>query len=117
MALVNVTLDCTGTGNSALKTDPSIIKSTSGTSVSKITKLPSRTLNTTGTLVGTILKVPGRILLTSATNDVIIFLIRFGIDTFDIIEVHRKWFITNVGKWETKAQKRFAFLVRGRPSG
>lgn len=117
MALVEVTLSCTGTGNTLIKNDPSIVKSATATSAPVLSKLASRTLNTTSTIIPKLLKVPARILVSTATNSVIISLIRLGIDTFDVIEVHRKWFITNVGRWQVSVQKRFAFLVRGRPSG
>lgn len=99
MALVNTTLSCSGTGNAS------------------VAKAPIRIINATGTITVTLLKIPLKVLSSSAFSSTVISLLRFGIDTFDVIEIKRKWFISNVGKWEVKISKRFGFMTRGRPSG
>lgn len=118
MALVEVTLSCTGTGTATMQSQPTKVLSTSGTSVPKLLKLPARILSTSGTSVPKLLKSPARILSTSGSNTVLLTLVRFGIDTFDILEGRRKWIIENVPSgWQVKVKKRFTFLVRGRPGG
>jgi len=97
MATVNQTLSCTGTGTPTLR------------------RSPIRTLTSTGTAVPKLLKLPQKVLSSVATHGIIISLIRFGIDSFDVIEGRRKWFVTSGGKWSVSAKQRFTFLVRGKP--
>lgn len=99
MSTVNVTLSCTGTGTATVK------------------KTPTKVANAVGTISVSILKSPLKVLSSTAVSDLVLSLVRFGIDSFDVIQVGRKWIITNVGGWQVKASKRFVFLVRGRPSG
>ena len=117
MSLVTQTLSCTGTGSPTLVRSPATIKSATGTSIPKVVKLPSRSLQATGTIVPKLLNRPGRILMATATNSVIITLLAFGIDTFDIFEGKRKWIVNGVNRIQLNVKKRFTFLVRGKPYG
>ena len=99
MATVNQTLSCTGTA------------------VPIVQKLPTKIQSAVGTGTANVLKVPGRILLSVAVSDIVISLLRFGIDTFDIVQVSVKWFVKPVDSVIARAQKRFGVMVRGRPSG
>lgn len=118
MSLVTQDFTCTGTGNASFTSQPTKVLSGSGTSVPKLLKLPARTLNASGTVVPRLLKIPGRVLFSVATHGITISLLRFGIDTFDIIEGRRKWIISALPNgWAISAKKRFTFLVRGKPYG
>jgi len=99
MATVNQTLSCTGNA------------------VPIVQKFPAKIQTATGTGSVSILKIPGRVLSRTAVSTPVIALLRFGIDTFDIVQVSTRWFIKPVDSVTARAQKRFGIMVRGRPNG
>ncbi len=98
MATVNQTLSCTGTA------------------VPIVRKLPTKVQTATGTASLRLLKIPGKVLTRTAVSTPVISLLRFGIDSFDVVETTTKWFISEVEGWTTSVQKRFATMIRGKPS-
>lgn len=117
MALVNVDLSCTGTGSASIIRDSSIVKSCIGTSVPKLLKIPGRSLQALGTAASLVSKLPGKVLTSQASINVLVRVLMLGVDTLDIVQVQRKWFVTSVGNWRMTFERRFRILVRGRPGG
>jgi hypothetical protein len=98
MATVNQTLSCTGTA------------------VPIVRKLPTKVQTASGTAVSSVLKIPGKVLTRTAVSAPVISLLRFGIDSFDVVEVGVKWFVSEAEGWKTRVEKRFGVMIRGKPS-
>lgn len=117
MALVTQDLSCTGTGNASVVRNPTKVLSSTGTSVPKLVKSVSRIYSVTGTAVPILLKLPQKVLSVVATHGILISVMSFGIDTFDVFEGKRKWIVNGVDRFQFNTKKRFTFLVRGKPYG
>jgi hypothetical protein len=82
-----------------------------------MSKNPEKSLSTVGTAAISVSKLPSKVFASQGVTDLVIGLLRFGVDSFDIVEAKRKWFVQNAGRWNVKFQRRFRMSVRGRPGG
>lgn len=117
MATVNVTLDCTATGNPSVSRSPSHILNATGTGTAFLLRSPRKILTATGTGVLLLLKLPQKVLRANAISNSIITIVNVGVNTFSIFEGKTKWVVSGVNRFQLGTKKRFTFLVRGKPYG
>lgn len=117
MATVNQTLSCTATAVPIVQKKPTKIQNAIVTSVPVLRKTSIRTHNVTGTISVVLLKMPQKVLMGVATSSSIVSVLRFGIDSFDVVQVKLKWFVNKAEGWKVRGQKRFGVMVRGKPGG
>ena len=99
MATVNQTLSCTATA------------------VPIVQKRPTKIQKATGTASLSLLKLPGKVLAQAAVSTPSITMIRFGIDTLEVVDASVKWFVSEAEGWIVRGMRRFGIMVKGKPSG
>lgn len=85
-------------------------------SIPKKLILIGRAVTAIGISVPRVLRQQNRTILTTRVCAPVVVLIRFGASAWNEIDAHRKWGITNVGKWSIKQVQRFQFssAMKGR---
>lgn len=117
MATVTQDFTCTGTATPIVQQTPSKIQNIISTAIPSVTKRPAKIQSATGTASVRLLKVPQKVLMGVAISTPVIALIRFGVDTFDIVQVKLKWFVSQSEGWIVRGIRRFGVMVRGKPGG
>lgn len=111
------TLSVVATGVLTLKRDAIRKLTITIVSIPKKLTLITRVMTTlVGVAVPRVLRQPGRKLAVTILGLPVVRLIRFGASAWDEIDAHRKWGITDVGKWSIKQVQRFQFssAMKGR---